>query len=141
VSTRLTLFPAGGITLFRNERIIGFFLIGVIASLIDIGLLYFFTSCIGVWYLLAATLSYCCGIVVSYLMNKFLTFHDKNRHYGIQFTAFVIISFSCLLVNICIIWLAVAFFSADYLLAKVFATCCAFFWNYYGQSRITFSPA
>ena len=135
------MVPAQGVSLFRNERIIGFFLIGVIASLIDIGLLYLLTTWCGVWYLLAATISYCCGIVVSYLMNKVLTFQDKNRHYGLQFAAFAIISFSCLLMNICIIWLAVTFFSADYLLAKVVATCCAFFWNYYGQSRITFPPA
>jgi len=122
----------------KNERIIWFFLIGVISSVIDIGLLYFFTSYLGAWYLLSATVSYCCGIVISYILNKYLTFHDKTGHYFVQFTAFAAISFSCLLVNISIIWLAVEFFSVGYLLAKVFATCCAFFWNYYGQSRITF---
>jgi dolichol-phosphate mannosyltransferase len=125
---------------FENKRIIRFFLIGILSSLIDIGLLYFFTSYLGIWYLLSAIVSYSCGIAISYILNKCVTFHDKNRHYCIQFTAFAIISFSCLLVNICIIWLAVEYFSVDYLIAKVFATFCAFFWNYYGQSRITFPP-
>jgi len=127
--------------MFKNERILWFFFIGIIASAIDLGLLYGFTSYLGIWYLLSATISYSIGIIVSYILNKYLTFHDKNRQYGIQFTSFVVISFSCLLVNLCIIWLAVELFSTEYLLAKVLATCCAFFWNYYGQSRITFHSA
>jgi len=130
-----------GRAMFKNERIIGFFCIGIVSSLIDIGLLYFFTAYLGVWYLLSATVSYSCGIVISYLLNKYVTFHDRRRNYGLQFTAFMAISFSCLLVNICIIWLAVAFFSVGYLPAKVFATGCSFFWNYFGQSRITFHPS
>ncbi|MFA4877534.1 MAG: GtrA family protein [Methanoregula sp.] len=131
-------FLCGDAGIFKNEQIIGFLMIGILSSAIDIGLLYILTSYLGIWYLLSATASYCCGIVVSYLMNKFLTFHDASRNYFIQFSAFAVISFSCLLVNICIIWLAVELFSIGYLLAKVFATCCSFLWNYYGQSRITF---
>ncbi|WP_394698744.1 GtrA family protein [uncultured Methanoregula sp.] len=127
--------------MFKNERIFGFFIIGILSSAIDIGLLYVLTSYLGIWYLLSATVSYCCGIVVSYLLNKCLTFHDANRHYFVQFSAFAAISFSCLLVNICIIWLCVELFSLGYLPGKIIATGCSFFWNYYGQSRITFHPS
>lgn len=137
----LKTMPERGARMFKNERILWFFFIGIIASAIDLGLLYGFTSYLGIWYLLSATISYSIGIIVSYILNKYLTFHDKNRQYGVQFTSFVVISFSCLLVTLCIIWLAVELFSTGYLLAKVLATCCAFFWNYYGQSRITFHSA
>jgi len=121
-----------------NEKIVGFFLIGIISSLVDIGLLVFFCSYLGIWYLPAAAVSYCCGTVCSYLLNKFLNFHDPDQHYLAQFTTFAAISVSCLLVNLCVIWLCVELFSLDYLSGKIIATFCAFFWNYHGQKRYTF---
>ncbi len=123
---------------FSRETIIGFFLIGIVSSLVDIGLLIFLTGYCGIWYLYSAALSYCCGVLVSYILNKYFTFHDRKRNYFSQFTVFVVISFSCLMVTLCIIWMTVDIFSLNYLTAKIIATICSFFWNYYGQSRITF---
>jgi putative flippase GtrA len=121
-----------------RERILWFIGIGAVASLTDITLLYIFCEWFGIWYLSAAILTYCCGTLVSYFLNKYLTFHDMNRHYARQFTMFAVISISCLMMNISIIWLLVTMCSWNYLMAKLLATCCAVFWNYYGQSRITF---
>ena len=130
--------PEGIRAMVLTERIAGFFIIGVLSSLIDIGLLFFFTACLGIWYLYSAAASYCCGTLVSYVLNKNLTFHDGNRNYFSQFSSFAAISVSCLMITVCIIWLAVEWFAVNYLLAKVLAASCAFFWNYFGQSRITF---
>jgi putative flippase GtrA len=121
-----------------REHLFWFFLVGAVSSLVDIGLLWYFCQYWGIWYIPAAAVSYCCGILVSYVLNKYLTFRDPARDYFLQFTTFAVISVSCLMVNLCIIWLAVELASLNYLVAKVIATVCAFFWNYYGQSRITF---
>jgi putative flippase GtrA len=121
-----------------NQKIVGFFLIGIVSSLVDIGLLVFFCSYLGIWYLSAATVSYCCGIVCSYVLNKYLNFHDRDRHILTQFTTFAAISVSCLFVTLFVIWVCVEVFALDYLTGKVIATLCAFFWNYYGQKRFTF---
>jgi putative flippase GtrA len=123
---------------WRNEKMVGFFLIGVVTSLVDIGLLYIFCTYLDIWYLPAAAVSYCCGIVVSYILNKYLNFHDRDRHYLVQFSTFTAISVSCLLVNLCVIWMAVELFTLNYLTGKIIATVCAFFWNYHGQKRYTF---
>jgi len=123
---------------FGREHIFWFLSVGIVASLADIGLLYYLCEYAGMWYITAAIVSYSCGIVISYSLNKVLTFHDRTRNYLTQFTTFAVISVSCLMVNVCIIWLAVELVSLNYLVAKVIATACAFFWNYYGQSRITF---
>jgi putative flippase GtrA len=122
-----------------RERFLWFIGIGAISSFIDIGLLLMFCEWFGIWYLSAAVFSYSCGISVSYALNKALTFHDETRHYVRQFTTFTAISVSCLMVNVCLIWLLVSLLSWNYLAAKVLATICAVFWSYYGQSRITFS--
>ena len=115
-----------------------FFGAGAVSSVVDIGLLYVLCTSLGLWYLAASAVSYCCGIVVNYSMNKFITFHDGTTDYVTQFTTFVTISVSCLFVNLCIIGLAVELFGVNYLLAKLIATACAFVWSYYGQSRFTF---
>jgi Predicted membrane protein len=124
-----------------HSRIVPFFFVGVLSSLVDIGLMYAAMAYLGIWYLYAAAFSYSCGIVVSYAANKYLTFHDKSKQTATQFATFAAISVSCLIVNLGIVWLAVTFLAFPPLLAKILATCCAFFWNYHGQSRFTFRTA
>ena len=121
-----------------REHFLWFCFVGVISSLVDIGLLYYLCEYGGMGYIGAAILSYCTGILVSYSLNKILTFHDRTRNYLSQFTTFAAISLSCLMVNVTIIWILVEQASFNYMAAKVLATTCAFFWNYYGQSRFTF---
>jgi putative flippase GtrA len=124
--------------LFRSEKIVWFFFIGVISSLTDLGLFYYFTSFLGIWYLASASFSYCCGLVLSYCLNKYLTFHDKNPDYIAPFSTFAAVSISCLVLNLSIMWVLVEFLSVHYLLAKICGISVGFLWNYYGQSTITF---
>lgn len=121
-----------------RKEFFGFFLIGVFSSLVDIGLLYLFTEQYHIWYLCSATASYLCGMLASYFLNKFLNFHDGNRRYIQQFSLFAIISLTGLGLNLAILMIAVEFFSLNYIAAKGIAIATGFFWNYFGQSRITF---
>ena len=122
----------------RRGIILWFFGAGAVSSLVDIGLLWGLVAGPGMWYLTAAAISYCCGTLVNYGINKYFTFHDGATNYIPQFAMFAAISVSCLSVNLCILWLAVEQFALTYLEAKVIATAIAFFWSYYGQSRFTF---
>ena len=124
-----------------HSRIVPFFCVGVLSSLVDIGLMYCCTTYLGIWYMYAAAFSYCCGIVVSYFANRYITFHDTSRRTASQFATFATISLSCLIVNLGIVWLAVTFLSFTPIMAKIIATCCAFLWNYHGQNRFTFRDA
>ena len=128
----------GNTTAAPRNTIIRFFGAGAVSSLVDIGFLWILVTGLGIWYLPAAALSYCCGILVNYGLNKSITFHDGTTDYFTQFATFVAISVSCLFVNLVIIWLAVELFTFNYLAAKVIATVCSFCWSYYGQSRFTF---
>jgi putative flippase GtrA len=121
-----------------QEKIIGFFLVGFCSTLIDIGLLYFFTEYFGIWYIYSATVSYASGMLINFLLNKYINFRDENRHYLRQFISFALISMISLALSLGIIYLAVEVFSINYLLGKILAVLIAFFWNYFGQSKITF---
>jgi putative flippase GtrA len=135
---KFRILPAQFQAIFRSEKIVWFFIIGVLASLVDLSLIYYCTSVLGIWYLASASVSYCCGIVISYSLNKYLTFHDHNHDYIIQFSTFAAVSISCLILNLCIMWLMVELLSVHYLLAKICGISVGFLWNYYGQSTITF---
>jgi putative flippase GtrA len=125
-------------TVSHRGTFVRFLCAGAVSSLVDIGFLWLLVTGTGLWYLPAAAISYCCGILVNYGMNKILTFHDGTTDYIAQFAKFAAISVSCLFVNLCLIWIAVELFALNYLPAKVIATACAFAWSYYGQSRFTF---
>jgi|GEM_PF-620842 len=124
--------------LLNREKIVGFFLIGVFSTALDILLIFVFTEYFGIWYLLSATLSYCCGMVVNFFLTKYLVFRDTSRDYFGQFIAFAIISISSLVLTLGILFLAVEMFSLHYLIGKLIAVVVAFFWNYYFQSTVTF---
>jgi putative flippase GtrA len=115
-----------------------FLFVGIASTLVDVSLLWLFTAYFGVWYLTSAATSYCCGTVTSYCLNKHLTFHDRSRDYVSQFSRFTAVSVLCLAVTLCIVWAAVELLGLNYLVAKIGAAFCAFFLNYFGQSRITF---
>ncbi|HYA31267.1 MAG TPA: GtrA family protein [Thermodesulfovibrionales bacterium] len=122
----------------HQEKIIGFFLIGAFSTLIDVGLLYFFTEYIGIWYLYSATVSYICGMIINFLLNKYLNFRDTSRNYLRQFSFFALISMSSLALTLGLLYIAVEIYSINYLLGKALAVFIAFLWNYFGQSKITF---
>jgi dolichol-phosphate mannosyltransferase len=126
------------LTVLNREKITGFFLIGCFSTLIDIGLLYVFTQYLGIWYLFSSTLSYTCGMVVNFLLNKYLIFRDTSRNYLHQFFFFALVSMSSLALTLGVLCLAVEICSVNYLIGKILAVVTAFFWNYLGQSRITF---
>ncbi len=121
-----------------RERFICFLIIGILSTLVDAGFLFVLTEYYGIWYLWSATASYCCGILVSYTLNRYYTFYDRSRHYLAQFSLFTMISVSSLAINLIIIFIAVDFFAVHYLVGKGLAVGISFLLNYIGQSRITF---
>jgi len=126
------------LAVLNREKITGFFLIGCFSTLIDIGLLYVFTEYAGLWYIYSATVSYTCGMAVNFILNKYLNFRDTNRNYLRQFLFFALVSMSSLALTLGVLYLAVEICSLNYILGKILAVIIAFFWNYLGQSRITF---
>jgi putative flippase GtrA len=120
--------------------LIAFLQVGIISSLIDLGLLYVFTEQFGICYLLSAAAPYVCGMTVNSTLNKRFTFHNVNKQYIRQFSIFALVSVSGLIVNVnvSVVFGAFALLSIYYLYAKVITISITFFWNYLLQNRITF---
>ncbi len=121
-----------------GNQFVWFFVIGILSTIADVGLLYFLTEELGIWYLSSATASYSCGILVSFCLNKYITFHDPKTGLLRQFPLFAAISIISLILNLAVLFVLVDLFSFHYLGGKGVAAGLSFFWNYFGQSRLTF---
>ena len=124
-SMRLTPSSKAPVQLVRS------FIVSIIAFIFDFGLMLIMKETLGMNYLIAATLSYCVGLIVNYFLSILWVFADRKmarRH--IEFSFFAIISLVGLAINGGIIAGLVQLLQIDYRLAKIVATVVVFFWNF-----------
>ena len=113
-------------------------IVGVIVTAIDFILLYIFVEFFSMWYMLAATFSFIIALTISFFLNKFWTFKNKEKNIPSQMTKFVIVNLIGLGINLGVLYILVEFFFIWYLLAKVFATTFAVLWNFLGMRNWAF---
>jgi dolichol-phosphate mannosyltransferase len=111
----------------------------LIATIVDVSILYLFTDFLGIYYLVSAAISYICGLVVGYILQRKYTFQSKNKKITKQFSLFTIISLIGLLINLIVIKLFVTYVGLWYIYAKLIAIAVGFIWNYLGNRHITFN--
>ncbi len=120
------------------QEVIKYMVVGGIGTLIDFGLLYVLVEFAGVWYLLAAILSFVAAVINNYILNKVWTFQDKSNQFAKQFVQFLIVSIVGLSLNTAILYGLVEFAGVWYLLAKALAIIVVLFWNFFTNKYWTF---
>jgi len=113
--------------------------VSVIALIADFGMLVLLKESLGVHYLIAAVLGFCCGILVNYTLSvKWVFAHRKlaNRH--AEATIFFVICAFGLLFNTLIMAGMVQLASIDYRFAKGVSTVVVFFWNFIARKKILY---
>jgi putative flippase GtrA len=113
--------------------------VSVIALIFDFGMLVILKEKFGVQYLLAATISFCIGVVVNYVLSVKWVFANRkftNKH--AEFTIFFVICAIGLALNLLIIAALVQLMRLDYRLAKAVATVVVFFWNFIARKKILY---
>lgn len=110
-----------------------------IATVIDIGVLYLLTQYFLIYYLLSAAISYVCGMITNYSLNKYLTFKNTSKRIGPQFGLFLIVALIGLGLNELIIFLLVEYYDLWYIYAKVVSVCIVMFWSFIGHKKLTFT--
>jgi putative flippase GtrA len=126
-----------------------FLTVGMLGTLIDIALFTVLRVLLGIPTLAANTLSYSAGIVNNFVWHRRWTFaHRSRKAPGAQFSQFVVVSLSALMLNnLIVLWLApslgVLFANAGYgaLVAKICATGVGVCWNFLANNLWTFRDA
>ena len=123
-----------------------FAVVGLLGTIIDIGLFALLHVRLGIPALVANTISYSAGIANNYILHRHWTYaHRPRRAVGVQFSQFSVVSLSALaLNNLSVLLLAhplgllLAVPAYGDLLAKGCATGVGMVWSYVGNSFWTF---
>jgi putative flippase GtrA len=123
-----------------------FAVVGMLGTVIDVGLFALLHTALGLPTLAANTISYSAGIVNNYLLHRHWTYAGRPRRAaGMQFLQFLAVSLSALLLNNLLVLLLArplgTFFAAagrGDLLAKGCATGVGMVWNYLANTLWTF---
>lgn len=103
-------------------QIIKFGIVGVIATLIDFGVLALLKEVLHLNVLVASAISFSVSVVVNYVLSMLFVFKSEQSSKVKEFAVFVVLSVGGLLINQGIMWLGTECMSAYYLWVKVFAT-------------------
>lgn len=108
-----------------------FSVVGVVAFLIDYGLLFTFTDTLHMHYLLSSMLSFSVATVFNYVYSTKYVFECKEeQNKAGQFTVFLLLSACGLLLNSILMKTLVENMEFHYMFAKLFSAVLVSIWNF-----------
>lgn len=113
------------------SQILKFGVVGVIAFLIDYGVLILLTEVFHVHYLLSAMISFTVSVIFNYIASMRFVFNGReDMSKGREFVIFLILSIIGLGLNELFMWLMVDRFVIHYMISKIFVTGIVMVWNF-----------
>ena len=119
------------------QQIAKFGVVGILATLLDYGLLFAQTEWAGLYYLLSSMLSFSISTIFNYVASVRWVFvvnqkYSKTRN----FVLFVILSIIGLGLNALAMWLGVEFLHWHYMIVKIGATALVMVWNFITRKKV-----
>ena len=113
------------------EQIMKFGVVGVIAFVIDFGVMVGLTEVFGIDPVLSATVSFIISVIFNYAASmRYVFSHREGMSRTREFVIFVVLSAIGLGINDLLIWAGTDLASFDYRLVKIFATAVVMVWNF-----------
>ena len=108
-----------------------FGIVGVIAFVIDYGVMIFLTEVFGVPYLISTTISFVVSVIFNYFASMRFVFKRKDdMSRRREFIIFIVLSVCGLGINDLLMWLMVDNLYIDYRLSKIVVTVVVAVWNF-----------
>ncbi len=111
-------------------QLIRFGIVGVIAAMVDVGVLVALKEALSVDVLLASAISFAVSVTVNYILSMSFVFKSKNGNKVKEFAIFVLLSIGGLCLNQAILWLGVRFTEIYYLVIKFLAMVIVPIYNF-----------
>ncbi len=114
-------------------------LVGGIAFVLDVGVLYACTEYVGLHYVVSATIAFIAGLLCNYLLSVTWVFEERamsNR--TAELLVFSGIGLIGLALNDGLIWLLTERAGFYYIVSKVVAAVVVFLWNFFARRQVLF---
>ena len=120
-------------------QLVRYLFTGGVSFFVDFSLLYLLTEFVKLPVLIAATLSFTCGLATNYLFCIKWVFNKRNvKNRWLEFLLFSLIGVIGLGLNILFIWLFTKKVPLHYLIAKIIATAFVYLWNFSAKKLLLF---
>lgn len=119
------------------QQFLKFSIVGVIAFVIDFGLMVALTELAGLPPVISAGVSYCVSTVFNYVASmRYVFAHREGLSRTREFIIFVTLSVIGLGLNEVIMWMGGCLVGDEwYMLTKIVATALVMFWNFFSRKR------
>ena len=111
-------------------QVIRFAIVGVIAAIVDVGVLVTLKEAFHVDVLLSSMISFCVSVTANYLLSMTFVFKSKKQSRFKEFIIFVFLSIGGLCLNQFILWIGIQFTSMYYLIIKFLAMVIVPIYNF-----------
>ena len=119
------------------EQIIKFGIVGLVAFLIDFGVMVVLTELFNVQPVVSATLSFIVSVFFNYVASmRFVFSHREGMSKQREFVVFVVLSVIGLIINDVLMWAGTEIVQLDYRFVKLFATAVVMVWNFSSRKVI-----
>lgn len=119
------------------EQIIKFGIVGIIAFLIDFGVMVILTEFYNVQPVVSATLSFIVSVIFNYVASmRFVFSRREGMSRQREFVVFVVLSVIGLIINDVLMWAGTEIVQLDYRFVKLFATTVVMVWNFSSRKII-----
>lgn len=121
------------------EQILKFGVVGIIATVIDFGVLYILSQPLGMDPVVSAGISFCVSLVFNYVASmRYVFTHREDMSRSREFVIFLVLSFIGLAINEAIMAAGVAVLGSSALAVmgtKVLATVIVMVWNFVSRKK------
>ena len=101
------------------KRLLGYLLISIFVTSLDVVLLVFLVEFMSMHYLNAATLSYTTAVLTKFALNKWTVFSKAEGEWSRQLMRFITVSVSGLALTYVLLYIGVELLSYPYVLVKI----------------------
>jgi putative flippase GtrA len=93
--------------ILRYKTSILFLISGTSAAMFQLAMYAFLSRVIGMQYLMASSIAFCAALVVSFLLQKYVTFQNKDLRVATQFVQFAALAICNLSINTLLMYMLV----------------------------------
>ena len=117
-----------------------YYAVGATGIFVNLGLLYYLTEYVGLWYFLSYALAISVSITSNFILNKFWTFRDSvdSQKTIVMYVKFVSVSLVGMAIQLGSVYVLVESLTVYYMLAALISICIAGAINFIINRRWTF---